>query len=191
MNENRYKKGFQGWLPRPVVAVKPDGSMGGYFESISAAVRLYGMDRHSISDSCRKGSICHGFRWMYDEEYREYWMNGQTHKLAYKLDPYRDRLTYHWLKGHKGGNSYAKLSEERKQQLRKARREDAVRLRKETLFGHPEITQIKAVRCITTGENFPSLTAAGKHYGIRPCRISESIATKRAYRELMFEFINQ
>lgn len=89
---------------RPVVAVNPDGSVAGYFECIKDAVDKYGMDRHSITDSCRRGTICRGLRWWYEEEFREIYLRGETDKLKYTLDPNRDRLTYHFKKGHKAGN---------------------------------------------------------------------------------------
>lgn len=99
---------------RPVVAVNPDGSVAGYFECIKDAVDKYGMDRHSITDSCRRGTICRGLRWWYEEEFREIYLRGETDKLKYTLDPNRDRLTYHFKKGHKAGNGWVNARKQRR-----------------------------------------------------------------------------
>lgn len=157
-----------------VVAVKPDGSMGGFFEFIRDACLIYGMDRHSITKSCRRGTICHGFRWMYDEEYHKYWLEGRTHELAYTLDPNRDRITYHFKKGHHAGGS-DKWSEETKKRVYR-RVAEVSRQRAadpESKWGKGVY---KPVRCLNNGREYTSIKSAAEDAGLRPCHISSAIA---------------
>ena len=84
-----------------VVAVNPDGTVAEVFEYIKDAVAKYGMDRHSITNSCRRGCICHGWKWFYAEDFSRIYMNCEYEKLRFTLDPNRDPVTYHFRKGHK------------------------------------------------------------------------------------------
>ena len=103
---------------RRVVAVNPDGSVAGVFEFIKDAVAKYGMDRHSITKSCRQGRICHGLKWFYEEDFRKIYMNCELEKLRFTLDPNRDPVTYQYIKGHKAGSGYARLTEKQKENRR-------------------------------------------------------------------------
>lgn len=168
-----------------VVAVKPDGSMGGFFEFIRDACLAYGMDRHSITDSCRRGTICHGFRWMYEEEYRKYFLYGRTDELAYTLDPNRDRVTYHFKKGHHIGSNmwseetkrqvYAKLSE-----LSRKRAADP-----DSNWGKGNRRR-KPIRCVTNGRDYGSIKEAAAELGLRPAHISGAISRGGKVHGLQF-----
>ena len=166
----------------PVVAVKPDGSMGGYFEFIKDACDIYGMDRHSITDSCRRGTICYGFRWMYDEDYRRYFEQQRTHELAYTLDPNRDRLTYHFKKGHKAGNGRDRMSPETLQRLARQTAEHTRRMHREGKFPHPT----KPCKCLSTGRSYPSVKAAAADLGLNPAHISAAISRGGTVHGLRF-----
>lgn len=166
-----------------VVAVKPDGSMGGFFEFIRDACTIYGMDRHSITNSCRRGTICFGFRWMYEEEYHKYWLQGRTHELAYQLDPERDRRTYRWKKGHSAGNGRDRMSAEIKERLSRQSAETMTRLHREGRIPSPPL---KPVRCLTTGTDYPSVKAAAAATGLNPCHISGAIARDGKIHGLKF-----
>ena len=174
---------------RPVVAVNPDGSVAGYFERIKDAVEKYGMDRHSITDSCRRGTICRGLRWWYEEEFREIYLRGETDKLKYTLDPNRDRLTYHFKKGHKAGNGWDKCSEAKKKRRREIARERAFQMIREghKNFGKPKME--KPVRCITTGKEYDSLKACSADTGIPSNQIGRAAKLGVATHKKRFEFI--
>ena len=174
---------------RPVVAVNPDGSVAGYFECIKDAVEKYGMDRHSITDSCRRGTICRGLRWWYEEEFREIYLRGETDKLKYTLDPNRDRLTYHFKKGHKAGNGWDKCSEAKKKRRREIARERAFQMIREghKNFGKPKME--KPVRCITTGKEYDSLKACSADTGIPSNQIGRAAKLGVATHKKRFEFI--
>lgn len=172
-----------------VVAVNPDGSIAGYFEFIKDAVDKYGMDRHSITDSCKRGTICRGLRWWYEEEFREIYLRGEFDKLKYTLDPNRDRLTYHFKKGHKFGNGWDRCSEEKKQKRRELARERAIQMIHEghKNFGKPKME--KPVRCITTGKEYDSLKACSADTGIASNQIGRAARLGVATHKKRFEFI--
>lgn len=172
-----------------VVAVNPDGSVAGYFEFIKDAVEKYGMDRHSITDSCKRGTICRGLRWWYEEEFREIYLRGEFEKLRYTLDPNRDRLTYHFKKGHKAGNGWDRCSEEKKAKRREIARERAFQMIREghKNFGKPKME--KPVRCITTGKEYDSLKACSADTGIPSNQIGRAAKLGVATHKKRFEFI--
>lgn len=174
---------------RPVVAVNPDGSIAGYFECIKDAVEKYGMDRHSITDSCRLGTICRGLRWWYEEEFREIYLRGETDKLKYTLDPNRDRLTYHFKKGHKAGNGWDKCSEAKKKRRREIARKRALQMIQEghKNFGKPKME--KPVRCITTGKEYDSLKTCSADTGIASNQIGRAARLGVVTHKKRFEFI--
>lgn len=174
---------------RSVVAVNPDGSIAGYFEFIKDAVEKYGMDRHSITDSCKRGTICRGLRWWYEEEFREIYLRGEFEKLKYTLDPNRDRLTYHFKKGHKAGNGWDRCSEEKKAKRREIARERAFQMIREghKNFGKPKME--KPVRCITTGKEYDSLKACSADTGIPSNQIGRAAKLGVATHKKRFEFI--
>lgn len=174
---------------RPVVAVNPDGSIAGYFECIKDAVEKYGMDRHSITDSCRLGTICRGLRWWYEEEFREIYLRGETDKLKYTLDPNRDRLTYHFKKGHKAGNGWDKCSEAKKKRRREIARKRALQMIQEGKKNFAKPRMEKPVRCITTGKEYDSLKTCSADTGIASNQIGRAARLGVATHKKRFEFI--
>lgn len=174
---------------RSVVAVNPDGSVAGYFECIKDAVEKYGMDRHSITDSCRLGTICRGLRWWYEEEFREIYLRGELDKLKYTLDPNRDRLTYHFKKGHKFGNGWDKCSEEKKEKRRELARKRAIQMIQVggSNFAKPKMK--KPVRCITTGNDYDSLKECSEVTGIPSNQIGRAARLGVRTHGMSFELI--
>lgn len=164
----------------PVVAVNPDGTVAGCFDFIKDAVALYGMDRHSITDSCRKGTICRGLRWYYEEDFKKIFMEQRLDELKFELDPNRDPLTYHFRKGHKCSNGWHKRSEEKKAEHRERVRERSRRLnktegsnwgkqRKAKPANHKEII------CIDTGEVFYSIAECARHFGVNSTAVHAAV----------------
>ncbi|WP_288776956.1 hypothetical protein [uncultured Bacteroides sp.] len=172
-----------------VVAVNPDGSIAGYFEFIKDAVDKYGMDRHSITDSCKRGTICRGLRWWYEEEFREIYLRGEFDKLKYTLDPNRDRLTYHFKKGHKFGNGWDRCSEEKKQKRRELARKRALQMIQEGKKNFAKPRMEKPVRCITTGKEYDSLKTCSADTGIASNQIGRAARLGVATHKKRFEFI--
>lgn len=176
---------------RRVVAVNPDGSVAEVFEYIKEAVAKYGMDRHSITKSCKNGSVCHGWKWFYEEDFRKIYMNCELEKLKFTLDPNRDPVKYHYIKGHKAGSGYANLTEEQKQKKTTAVRA-AMKRRKEN-GGYEESKKKlwKTVVCLEDGKEFPSIKHASEHYNIPANMISGCIHRIGKTRGLRFRLKSQ
>lgn len=176
---------------RKVVAVNPDGTVAEVFEYIKDAVAKYGMDRHSITNSCRRGCICHGWKWFYEEDFSRIYMNCEYEKLRFTLDPNRDPVTYHFRKGHKAGSGYARLTEEQKQKKAAATRA-AMKRRKES-GGYLESAKKiwKPVICLNDGREFPSIKHASEYYGIPRNEISAAIHRVGAARGLRIRLKSQ
>lgn len=171
---------------RVVVAVNPDGSVAEVFDYIKDAVAKYGMDRHSITKSCKHGSICHGWKWFYEEDFRRIYVNCEYEKLQFTLDPNRDPVTYRFVKGHKAGSGYTKLTEEQKRK-KIGRTKEAMKRRKEN-GGYEESARKmwKPVVCLNDGLEFPSIKHASGHYGIPIAQISSAIHRVGSCKGLKF-----
>ena len=186
------KKGYKHpGKKRRVVSVNPDGSVNEVFEYIKDAVAKYGMDRHSITKSCKHGNVCHGWKWFYEEDFRKIYESCQIEKLQFTLDPNRDPVTYHLKKGHKAGSGYSKLTEDQKRKRLGAVRE-AMKRRKEN-GGYEDSAKkiMKAVVCLTDGREFPSVKAASEFYGIRPNLISSCVHRVGSTHGLKFRLKSQ
>lgn len=160
---------------RKVVAVNPDGSVAEVFEFIKDAVAKYGMDRHSITNSCRRGCICHGWKWYYEEDFRKIYMNCEFEKLKFTLDPNRDPVTYHFRKGHKAGNGLLKMSAETRRKKAEVARENCRKRKERGGYEESKKKLWKPVVCLTDGKEFPSIAHAAEHYGIPRHHISGAI----------------
>lgn len=158
-----------------VVAVNPDGSVAEVFEFIKDAVRKYGMDRHSITNSCRRGSICHGWKWFYEEDFRRIYMNCEYERLRFTLDPNRDPVTYQLKKGHKLGNGYERKSEETRKKMSDVARKNCLRRAADGRYKESARKNYKPVVCLTDGMEFPSIKHAAVFYNIPPGAISSCI----------------
>lgn len=176
---------------RKVVAVNPDGSVAEVFEYIKDAVAKYGMDRHSITNSCKRGTICHGWKWFYEEDFREIYMNCELEKLKFTRDPNRDPITNHFVKGHKAGSGFQKLTEEQKK--RKVEGVRAAMKRRKESGGYDESSKKswKPVVCLTDGKEFPSIKHASEYYGIPTHYISAAIHRVGTVRGLKIRLKSQ
>ena len=174
-----------------VVAVNPDGSVAEVFEFIKDAVAKYGMDRHSITNSCRRGSVCRGWKWFYEEDFRRIYMNCEIEKLKFTLDPNRDPVKYCYIKGHTAGNGFASLTEEQKRKRMENHRA-AMKRRKER-GGYEESRKKlwKPVVCLEDNMEFPSVGHASEYYGIPSQMISGAIHRVGKTRGLSFRLKSQ
>ena len=89
-SKSQYKRGIN----HPVVAVNPDGTVAGYFESIKEAAEKSGRERHSITNSCQRKSICKGFRWYYEKDFRKIYEGQRLDELKFSFRAsYRPQIT--------------------------------------------------------------------------------------------------
>ena len=86
-------------ISHPVVAVNPNGTVAGYFSSIKEAAVKSGRGRHAISLSCRKGSICKGFKWYYEKDFRKLYKEQRMDELKFSPDPNREKTLDIIVKG--------------------------------------------------------------------------------------------
>ena len=174
-----------------VVAVNPDGSVERVFEYIKDAAAYYKCDRHSITDSCRRGTVAHGFKWFYEEDFRRIYMNCEYEKLRWTPDPNRDRYTYQFLKGHKAGNGFHKRSEEKKQEARTDLQERNRKRWERGGYVEPSKRNCKPVICLTDGKEFPSVTEAARYYGFTQAALSGAIHRVGTIRGLKIRLKSQ
>lgn len=174
-----------------VVAVNPDGSVAGVFEFIKDAVAKYGMDRHSITDSCRRGNICHGLKWFYEEDFRRIYMNCELDKLRFTLDPNRDPVTYQLKKGHRLGNGSGKWSEETRRKKSEVARRNCRRRVENGSYKECSRKLWKPVVCLDDGMQFPSVGHAAEYYGIPRHQISAAIHRVGKVKGLRIRLMSQ
>lgn len=84
---------------KPIVAVAPDGSLAGRWDSLYDLCLATGKDRRWFRKSCNTGSQYLGRRWMWEEDYRRCQMQGCTGELSYgrqrtKPVEYRSRVAF-------------------------------------------------------------------------------------------------
>ena len=176
---------------RKVVAVNPDGTVAEVFEYIKDAVAKYGMDRHSITNSCRRGCICHGWKWFYAEDFSRIYMNCEYEKLRFTLDPNRDPVTYHFRKGHKLGNGFKKRSADTSAKMKEVARRNCIRRIESGGYTESVKKLWKAVVCLNDGREFPSIKHASEYYGIPRHHISGAIHRVGSTRGLRIRLKSQ
>lgn len=162
------RKGHQGFPPRPVIALNPDGTICKKFPSVKAAQEFFGLsDRHSIIKACQQKYFCRGYRLLYEEDYVP-WADYRNKRSRFR-DIY-GRL----LKGHHN-TGFRKPSAEKMQLKSKCASERAKRMYADpnSKWGKP--SDMIPVICVETGERFPSIKDCAMKLGIAPNQISAAI----------------
>ena len=167
----------------PVVAVNPNGKVAGIFDSIKDAVAIYGMDRHSITDSCKKGTLCRGLRWYYEEDFRKIYMD--VEKLKFTPYPDREQVSGRLVKGHKVNLGWKNWSEKSKESRRRFSRELCKRLINDpnSNFGPNRkvlSNRCKKVICIDSGEIYNSVAECSRKTGLGVSALHASM--RRMYK---------
>lgn len=155
------------------MAVNPDGSVHATFEFIKDAAKLLKCDRHSITNSCRKGTVCHGYRWFYEEDFRNLYMNCELERIRWTPDPNRDRWTGKFLSGHRfGGGTW---DEERKKRSSETMRRTNRRRKEAGDYAASSAKCRKPCFCLDDGREFPSVGDAARFYGVPSNAVSGAI----------------
>lgn len=144
---------------RPVVAVSPKGEIVAYYESLTEASKDAKIDVSNLCQGVRQGLYRRKLRWMYEEDYREYWMAGKTDELAYNRREERNSHIAEALRN---------LSPEKKEQRRKSLSAACKKRYAENPGYHLHKVQEnrrRKVRCSTTGEEFNSIKDFCLKYG--------------------------
>lgn len=158
------RKGKQGFARRPVVSIRPDGSILKRYASMKEAAKAYGIDRHAIINACKGKFYCQGLMWKYEEDYVA-WAD-----YSYKRPTNRDK----YGRIIKGQHFYAPIKPENRERAIERHREVSKRRIADPNdnWGKPHG---RPVRCLTTGEDFPSITAAAEHFGVKRETLSSAM----------------
>lgn len=165
------RKGRKGFAKRPVVVIRPDGSVARRFDGVAECTRWLGVsDRHSVTHACQGKHRCRGFLLMYEEDW--------SPTGHYTFRPTRGRdIDGRLLPGHGLSSYYAehRSAETRAAMAERARAQSkAMAADPASRWGKPWL-RTKPVRCVTTGETFGSVKAAAARHGIPHHYISSAI----------------
>lgn len=158
-------------ISHPVVAVNPNGTVAGYFSSIKEAAVKSGRGRHAISLSCRKGSICKGFKWYYEKDFRKLYKEQRMDELKFSPDPNREKDSGHYCKGHKQYKRFQDWPKELQEKRRVISRESCLRLINDpdSNFGPHRKSPpgiCKKVIALETGEVYYSVAECARKNGV-------------------------
>ena len=162
-------KGVQGYQSRPVVMINYDGSILKRFPSVKATQEYFGRkDRHSVIYACTRGTLCGGYRMMYEEDYVPW--------ADYRYAKPRFYDSRGWLmKGHNYNFWKMKLTPEGREKQRATARRTARRLIDDPNNRFGKVNHEKTVVCVDTGEKFPSVTECAAHFRINRSQIGLAI----------------
>ena len=174
---------------RGVVSVDTDGSIHGYFPSRAEAEILSGICHKDMGRALKNHYYtCKGYRWYYEEEYREGWFLYAEEHFAWIPSDTHKRAGSGFKKGHKLGNGYAQWSEEAKERKSEAVRRMCLMRKERGDYDAQGLKQRKPVICVTDGLKFDSIKSAGEHYGIPWHYISASLKRGGTTRNKKFEY---
>lgn len=165
-------KGRQGYPSRPVVVINYDGTVLKRFPSVKATQEYFGRkDRHSVIYACTRGTLCGGYRMMYEEDYVP-WADYHYAKPRF----YDSRG---WLmKGHNYNSWKMKLTPEGREKQRATARRTARRMVDDPNCRFGKVNHNKPIVCVSTGERFPSIKDCAIKLGIAPNQISAAITRR-------------
>lgn len=163
------RKGIQGFQPKKVIAINPDGSVYKRFDSVKSAVLFFGFsNRHPVISACQGKSFCRGLKLMYEEDFVPW--------ADYRYRRPRGRDIYGRLEAGNGlCYSFRKPSEEYIKVKREKMRELSLRMSRDPNSAWGKGSKLKPVICIETGERFPSFVAASEKFGVKSSEISMAI----------------
>lgn len=155
---------------RPIVVINYKAEVVAYYDSIKECAEVNGFKPKSVYYAALRGRILHCLKFISEPVYREHWMNGTLHELQFKTKEQRkqERLS-NMMNARKSpeveNHRRQKIAESQKQRQAKGIRtwENATEARK------------KPVICIETGQTFPSVRAAARHFCVAISTISNAI----------------
>lgn len=167
-----------------VVAVNPDGTIAGHFDFVKSAAQYLNVDRHTITLSCRNGTICRGLRLYYEEDFKDAFMEKGLEGLKFILDPRKDHLTGRFLKGIKTGKKKRMTDEGRKAKSMVSKNVSR-RLNDDpnSNFGRYRKSpspMCKKIICVDNGQVFSSIAECSRELGVGYSALCASL--KRMHR---------
>lgn len=155
------------------MAVNPDGSVHASFEFIKDAARHFNCDRHSITDSCRRGIVSHGYRWFYEEDFRRLYRNCELDRIRWTPDPNRNRWNGRLITGHQAGSG--SWNDERRRQYAETMKRTNSKRMEAGGYAASSAKRRKPCFCLDDGREFPSVGHAARFYGIPSNLVSAAI----------------
>lgn len=167
---------------RPIVSIDGQGEIVSYYESTSQAAKLLGMKVANLHRAVRKGTLCRGRMWMYEADYREYWMQGRTEELAY---------SEHEIRSQRAVRAWSRLSsEQKKERGRLISRAHHASLKVQQYDGKSGWTATsKPVMCVNTGKCFDSVRKCAASIGVSPAGISMALKVGRRIKGFVIKYI--
>lgn len=175
----------------PVVAVNPNGTIAGCFDYVKDAARYCGVDRHRITDRCKKGTVLNGLRWYYEEDFQKIFMEKGSEGLKFNLPP-TDPITGKILSEVKRKKSW---SAEAKRMRSLMSKEICRRMNENpnSNFGRyrksPSVMSKKVI-CVNSGEIFPSAAECSRRIGANPSSFNRSLRKSSLYRGKKYLYLS-
>lgn len=169
---------------KAICAVKPDGSMAGWFESQKQLREYLGLKSISVSKPLRTGSFYYGFKWMLLEEYRDKWMNGED--MSYSIPEYLE--VKNRVGGIKKGMGRAFWDSLPIEVRKESKRKCSLTMRDRICNGELKIKH-RSVRCIETGDTFYSIADCARKYNVASTTIFYAIKNKTALKQSKHHFM--
>lgn len=173
----------RGVKPKPVVIIRPDGEKIRTYPSINSCARAIGVSRQNMSEDCKSGYLCRGYKIMFEDDW--------SPLGDYSYKPKKGRDIYGRLqKGHKlFALYYGMQTKEAREKLRKARSELSKKRCADpnSRWGGGK-RNLKKVWCSTTGQHFESIKEAAECHHITRGYLSYAIHKGKITKGLKFHF---
>ena len=163
---------------KPVVAIDYKGDIIGAYDSILQAARINESNPDNIYKAIQKKTFHRKVRWMYEEEYRDYWMSGRTDELRNSYKQWKQEVAM-------------KRRDAMTEETRKSRAQKVSAARKAYLKEHPEsmVKRTRRVLCVTTGEKFDSVTDFARRYGMHISNVSHAIRSGHRAKGMVVKYL--
>lgn len=151
--------------PRPVVALSQKGEVIGYYKSMSEASRMNNLCFSLIYKAVHKDMYVHGVKWMFEEDYRAYWLGGRTEELCYS-------------KKKRNSDAMKKVWDQRSEEYRSLhgrKISETKKLKGWEYMKNAVQARRKRVYCITNGKVYNSCKEFASDIGMSPDWVSFSI----------------
>lgn len=163
--------------------ISKDGGVLAYFENgVPEAAEALHSKRSNIYHAIKFGKLHKGKKWMYEEDYREFYLQMRTGDLSYSFKQWKSE------KAHKIWKSMTEQSREERG------RKISEKLKQHIADGkdyqkRAALARRKPVLCVTTGETFISLMDFCERYHIHQANASKAIKNGTRIKGVVITYI--
>lgn len=164
---------------KPVVAVNSKGEVVGAYRNVQEAARVNSSQQNNIYKAISQKTYHKKVMWMWEEEYRTYWMEGRTDELRHSYREWkRDMMLKHFRDKPQGELETWK--------------KNISASRKEYVKTHPDSMPCrrKKLLCVTTGEIYQSAVEFARKHDTVPSNVSHAARTGHRVKGMVVKFIN-